>query len=486
MSADLRQEEGPLSETTPEAQAATNGGPATAGRFDEQVCVIGAGPSGLAAAKALVDRGVGFDWFEKGSMVGGLWRIDNDNGGAAAYETLHLNSSRPLTQFPSDPMPEDWPDYPSHQLMARYFQDFADRYDLTRRVTFNTAVDKVEPLPGPGRPGSHGWAVTTTAGTRTYRDVFVANGHHSEPRIPEFPGEFTGESFHAHDYVDPEVFDGKDVLVIGVGNSGMDIACDACKLARSVSVVTRHGVHVLPKYAFGRPIDQFGTPVNAYLPFRLERRIYEIVQRLSNGRPEDRGLPRPDHRLLSAHPTVSSEFCDRVGHGDIAMKPGIERLDGRTVHFVDGTSAEVDLLVYATGYKVSLPFFDPSLYDPADNRMPLYQRVLTPELPGLYFIGFVQTVGSNIPLMEYQSEWAADLVTGACVLPGEDEMREWIEADQAAMKRRYVRSERHTMQVDFWRYANALKLSRRRRPGRPGPIERLPKKVGDLLLRASA
>jgi hypothetical protein len=316
--------------------------------------------------------------------------------------------------------------------------------------------------------------------------VFVANGHHSEPRIPEFPGEFTGESFHAHDYVDPEVFDGKDVLVIGVGNSGMDIACDACKLARSVSVVTRHGVHVLPKYAFGRPIDQFGTPVNAYLPFRLERRIYEIVQRLSNGRPEDRGLPRPDHRLLSAHPTVSSEFCDRVGHGDIAMKPGIERLDGRTVHFVDGTSAEVDLLVCATGYKVSLPFFDPSLYDPADNRMPLYQRVLTPELPGLYFIGFVQTVGSNIPLMEYQSEWAADLVTGACVLPGEDEMREWIEADQAAMKRRYVRSERHTMQVDFWRYANALKLSRRRRPGRPGPIERLPKKVGDLLLRASA
>jgi hypothetical protein len=485
MSADLRQEEGPLSETTPEAQAATNGGPATAGRFDEQVCVIGAGPSGLAAAKALVDRGVGFDWFEKGSMVGGLWRIDNDNGGAAAYETLHLNSSRPLTQFPSDPMPEDWPDYPSHQLMARYFQDFADRHDLTRRVTFNTAVEKVEPLPGPGRPGSHGWAVTTSAGTRTYRDVFVANGHHSEPRIPEFPGEFTGESFHAHDYVDPEVFDGKDVLVIGVGNSGMDIACDACKLARSVSVVTRHGVHVLPKYAFGRPIDQFGTPVNAYLPFRLERRIYEIVQRLSNGRPEDRGLPRPDHRLLSAHPTVSSEFCDRVGHGDIAMKPGIERLDGRTVHFVDGTSAEVDLLVCATGYKVSLPFFDPSLYDPADNRMPLYQRVLTPELPGLYFIGFVQTVGS-IPLMEYQSEWAADLVTGACVLPGEDEMREWIEADQAAMKRRYVRSERHTMQVDFWRYANALKLSRRRRPGRPGPIERLPKKVGDLLLRASA
>jgi hypothetical protein len=476
-----------LSETKQEAQAVTNGGRASSGGFDREACVIGAGPAGLASAKALVDRGMDFDWFEKGSMVGGLWRIDNDNGGAAAYETLHLNSSRPLTQFPSHPMPEDWPDYPSHELMARYFQDFADSNRLTERVTFNTEVQEVEPVEGPGRPGEHGWRVTTPAGTRTYSCVFVSNGHHSEPRIPEFPGEFTGESFHAHEYITPEVFEGKDVLVIGVGNSGMDIACDATKLARSVSVVTRHGVHVLPKYAFGRPIDQFGTPVNAWIPFRLERRVYEIVQRFSTGRPEDRGLPRPDHRLLSAHPTVSSEFCDRVGHGDIDMKPGIERLGGKTVHFVDGTSIEVDTLVYATGYTVSLPFFDPDLYDPADNAMPLYQRVLTPELPGLFFIGFVQTVGSNIPLMELQAEWTGDLVTSTCVLPPEDEMREWIASDQAAMKRRYVRSARHTMQVDFWRYANALKLARMRGAGRAAQvIEKLPKSVSELLMRASA
>ena len=116
--------------------------------------MIGAGPAGLAAAKALADRGISFDWFEKGSMVAGLWRIDNDNGGAAAYETLHLNSSRPLTQYPSFPMPADWPDYPSHELMARYFQDFADHFDLTGRVTFNTPVEKVETLSGAGRPGS--------------------------------------------------------------------------------------------------------------------------------------------------------------------------------------------------------------------------------------------------------------------------------------------------------------------------------------------
>jgi len=454
---------------------------AETGAFDAEACVIGAGPSGLAAAKALVDRDIKFDWFEKGSMVGGLWRIDNDNGGAAAYETLHLNSSRPLTQYPSYPMPEGWPDYPSHRLMARYFQDFAEHFGLTERVSFNTPVTHVEPLLGPGRPGACGWAVTTEQGRRCYRYLFVCNGHHSEPRIPDFPGEFTGTSFHAHEYMDPTVFEGKDVLVIGVGNSGMDIACDAARIADRVLLATRHGVHVLPKYAFGRPIDQFGSPLNAYLPFAVERKLYELVLRLSTGRPEDRGLPKPDHRLLSAHPTVSSDLYDRVGHGDIVMKPNIARLDGDSVHFVDGTSEHVDVLVYATGYRVSLPFFDKELYDPAGNAMPLYERVLTPKLPGVFFIGFIQTVGSNIPLMELQSEWAGDLITGAAVLPGEAEMDEWIAADQATMARRYVRSERHTMQVDFWRYARALKQCRRRTTQKPtGLAGHLPRALAGL------
>ncbi len=463
--------------TTPTAEA----DPTPTAEFDAEACVIGAGPSGLAAAKALVDRDIGFDWFEKGSMVGGLWRIDNDNDGAAAYETLHLNSSRPLTQFPSFPMPEDWPDYPSHVLMAQYFQDFADHFGLTERITFKTPVTQVEPLPAPGRPGSSGWSVTTAKGTRTYRYVLVANGHHSEPRIPDFPGEFTGESFHAHEYMQPDVFEDKDVLVIGVGNSGMDIACDAARPANRVFLTTRHGVHVLPKYAFGRPIDQFGSPLNAYLPFPVERKLYELMIRFSSGRPEDRGLPKPDHRLLSAHPTVSSDLYDRVGHGDVEMKPNVERLDGDTVHFTDGTSEHVDLLVYATGYRVSLPFFDKELYDPADNAMPLYQRVLTPELPGLFFIGFVQTVGSNIPLMEMQSEWVGDLITGSCALPSEAEMDEWIAADQAAMAKRYVRSARHTMQVDFWRYAHALKQCRKRTGEEPtGILARLPRALAGL------
>lgn len=432
--------------------------------FDREVCVIGAGPSGLAAGKALAERGLTFDWFEKGSMVGGLWRIDNDNGGVAAYKTLHLNSSRFTSQYPSDPMPDDWPDYPSHELMAQYFQGFAEKHGLLERITFHAEVTSVEPLPGPGKPGEHGWAVTTTAtGTRTYGAVLVANGHHGTPHMVEFPGEFTGESFHSHDYVEPSVFTDKDVVVVGVGNSGMDISCDAAKVARSVHLVTRRGVHVLPKYAFGKPIDTLASPINGYLPFVVERTLYEVVQRLSSGRPQDRGLPKPDHRLLHAHPTVSAELYDRVGHGDIVVTPTIERLDGEKVHFIDGTSAHADVLVYATGYDVSLPFLAPEVYSATDNAMPLYQRVVSPNRPGLLFIGFVQTVGANIALFEYQSEWVADLLTGAVVLPTEAQMRDWIEADQAAMAKRYTRSQRHTMQVDYWRYIRAMKEARARK-----------------------
>ena len=433
--------------------------------FDADVCLIGAGAAGLTAGRALADRGIAFDWFEKGSMVGGLWRIDNDNGCVAAYKTLHLNSSRPLTQFPSYPMPEDWPDYPRHEQIAAYFQGFAEDNHLLERITFRTEVTGVEPLPGDGSPGAHGWAVTVTGGQRrTYRAVMVANGHHGTPSVPDFAGEFTGETFHSHDYRDPVVFTDKDVVVVGVGNSGMDIACDAAKVARHVYLVTRHGVHVIPKYVFGRPVDQLGTPLMAYLPFPVERTLYEAILRISQGRPEDRGLPRPDHRLLHAHPTVSAELYDRVGHGDITMKPGIERLEGDQIRFGDDSVVHADVLVLATGYRVSLPFLAPEVFDAAHNAMPLYQRVVPPDRPGLFFIGFIQTVGAGIPLYEYQSQWIGDVLIGAAALPSPDEMRAWIARDQRSMAARYLRSDRHTMQVDYWRYIRAMKEARARRP----------------------
>jgi len=431
--------------------------------LDVDAVVIGAGSAGLAAAKALSERGVTYRHLEKGSMVGGLWRIDNDNGGAAAYETLHLNSSRTRTGFPSFPMPEDWPDYPSHDLVAGYLQDLADRFGLTERITFGAEVVAVEPLEGHGPPGANGWRVTTASGeAMTTRAVLVANGHHGVPKVPELPGTFTGTAFHSHDYREPTVFDGKRVLVIGVGNSGMDIACDAAPLATKVLLSTRHGVHVIPKYVFGKPVDQLSSPLTAHLPFQVERALYELLMRASVGRPEDRGLPRPDHRLLDAHPTVSSQLYDLVGHGDIEVVGDIESLEGDAVRFVDGRLEPIDVLVYATGYRVSLPFLAPAVLEVRDNELPLYQRVVAPERPGLYLLGFIQTVGANIALLEHQAEWVGDLLTGTAVLPPVERMRDWIRRDRRTMAKRYLRSQRHTMQVDYWRYIRAIERERER------------------------
>lgn len=431
--------------------------------LDVDAVVIGAGSAGLAAAKALSERGVAYRHLEKGSMVGGLWRIDNDNGGAAAYETLHLNSSRTRTGFPSYPMPEDWPDYPSHDLVASYLEDVADRFGLTERITFDAEVVAVEPLEGDGPPGANGWRVTTATGEAiTTRAVLVANGHHGVPKVPELPGTFTGTAFHSHDYREPTVFDGQRVLVIGVGNSGMDIACDAAPLATHVLVSTRHGVHVIPKYVFGKPVDQLSSPLTAHLPFAVERVLYELLMRASVGRPQDRGLPTPDHRLLGAHPTVSSRLYDLVGHGDIEVVGDVEALEGDEVRFVDGRIEPVDVLVYATGYQVSLPFLADEVLAVRDNELPLYQRVVAPDRPGLYLLGFIQTVGASIALMEHQAEWVGDLLTGAAVLPPVEEMREWIRSDRRAMAKRYLRSERHTLQVDYWRYIRAIERERRR------------------------
>lgn len=429
--------------------------------------VIGAGPAGIAAGKALIGRGLQVRVLERSTVLGGLWRFERADDGAAAYRTLHLNSSRHRTQFPSHPMPDHWPDFPAHHLVARWLQEVADTSGVTARTSLGTTVCSVRPRPGPGAPGAAGWTVTTDHDeVIDSRHVVVANGHHGVPVEPRFPGRFDGERFHSHRYVDPSVFRDRRVLVVGVGNSGMDIACDAAAEARSVLLSTRHGVHVLPKYAFGRPLDHFSLPASAFLPFRLERRLYELIVRLAVGRPEDRGLPRPDHRLLDAHPTVSAQLLDRVGHGDIEVVGDIAALEGDRVRFVDGRVEPADLLVLATGYRVSLPFLDDDVVAVHDNEMPLYQRVVAPGRPGLFFVGFVQTVGANIALMEHQSEWVADLVTGRSVLPDVPEMQAWIADDRAAMAERYVRSARHTMQVDYWRYIRAIGRERARRRNR--------------------
>jgi dimethylaniline monooxygenase (N-oxide forming) len=413
----------------------------------------------------LAARGLPFDCFEKGSQVGGNWRYENDNEMSSAYRSLHINTSRGLMAYKTYPMPDDYPDYPNHFQIARYFDDYVDHFGLREKIRFRTEVKSVVPAEGE-------WDVTVEDAdgereTIRYRAVLVANGHHWDPRWPEPPfsgsDEFEGEQIHAHYYREPDILRDKRVLVLGIGNSATDIAVEASRIAEKTFLAMRRGAYVMPKYLNGRPTDEAASPFLTRLPLPVQRFFLERMLGLAAGDMTSYGLPKPDHKLLEAHPTVSAELLSRLGHGDVEIKPNIGRFTGgRTVRFVDGSEEEIDLVVYCTGYKITFPFFDEGVISAGDNRLPLYRHVVSVEHPGLYFIGFIQPLGAIMPIAEAQSEWVADLLGGRGTLPSPAEMRAEIASSETKMRKRYVASKRHTIQVDFHPYLREIRQERRR------------------------
>jgi cation diffusion facilitator CzcD-associated flavoprotein CzcO len=437
-----------------------------------KVCVIGAGSSGIASCQVLHARGIEFDCFEQGSEVGGNWRYMNDNGMSSAYRSLHINTSRRMMEYATFPMPDEYPDYPDHFQIARYFDDYVDHFGFRDRIRFRTTVTAVEP------GEDEGWKVSWEddrgrVGSDTYGAVMVANGHHWDARWPEppFPNSdtFSGEQMHVHDYKEHDVLAGKRVLVLGIGNSATDLAVESSRIADHTILAMRRGAHIIPKYIRGKPTDELGNERFARLPVALTRPLFGRTLKVAAGEVTDYGLPEPDHRLGEAHPTISSDLLPRLGHGDIEVKPNIERFERDAVRFVDGTAAEVDLVIYCTGYKISFPFFAEGFISAPDNKIPLYRRVVDPEHPGLFFIGLVQPLGAIMPIAEAQSEWVADLLEGKAKLPDAGAMRRVIAREDERMAKRYVASKRHTIQVDFHPYMRTI--ARERRGG--GLVERL-------------
>ena len=418
------------------------------------VCVIGAGSSGIAAAKGLHERAIPFDCYEKSDQVGGNWVFGNRNGMSSAYRSLHINTSRERMEYSDFPMPKSYPDFPHHTHIAEYFNDYVDRFGVRDRIVFETGVEHA-------RRGDDGvWTVTLDTGdTRTYDALAVANGHHWDPRWPEpaFPGEFNGKQVHAHFYVDNEDFRDKNVLVVGIGNSAMDIAVESSFVARNTFLSSRRGAYILPKYLFGRPLDQIGVnSLTGRLPWGFRQAILSTMYRLGVGKVQDYGLPEPDHKLGDAHPTISADFLNRIAHGEMTWKPNLTRLDGDRVVFEDGSSEEIDIIVYCTGYKVTFPFFDEDFVSAPDNDLPLFRRVFKPGVDNLAFIGLLQPLGAIMPLAEAQGRWLASYLRGEYRLPPLPEMEADIRAERDRMFRRYVASKRHTMQVDFDNYLYEL------------------------------
>lgn len=436
------------------------------GRLNGRVCVIGAGSSGITACKALHQAGLPFDCFEISDRIGGNWVFANSNGMSSAYRSLHINTSRDRMAYSDFPMPAHYPDFPHHSLIAQYFESYVDHFGFRAKLTFNTRVDQVEPI------ADSRFRVTTSPrrsdgsfgepSQHEYGAVLVANGHHWDPRFPTppFPGVFHGTTLHAHHYIDNTAFAGKRVLVLGMGNSAMDIAVECSQVAARVFLASRRGAHIVPKYLFGRPLDTWLT--SPHWPLWFKERVGQLMYKLAVGDLRRYGLPQPEHRPLQAHPTISSDIFLRLGSGDIVPKPNLRTLCGDQVEFVDGSREPIDVIIYCTGYNVTFPFFAPSFISATDNELPLFRRVFHPDIPGVYFIGLLQPLGAIMPLAEAQSVWVCDYLQGRYDLPSPSAIRADIAAETAALRRRYVASPRHTMQVDFDEYLYAIQRERER------------------------
>jgi cation diffusion facilitator CzcD-associated flavoprotein CzcO len=427
-----------------------------------KACIVGAGSSGIVACKTLRERGIPYDCFEMGSGIGGMWRYNNDNGRSSAYKSLHINTSRDTMAYSDFPLPREYPPFPDHEQILKYFESYVDHFGIRDSITFRTKVEQIEPT------GMGDWNVTVvgpdgTPRTNRYGAVLVANGHHWNPRWVTYPGAFQGQQIHSHDYRTPDIFPGKRVLVVGFGNSACDIACEAARIADATFMSVRRGAHVIPKYMFGRPMDTvMPTFIWKLLPWWAIRPIFGLGLRVARGKMQYYGLPEPEHGILQEHPTISADLFNVIGHGYLKIKPGLKELCGDSVSFVDGSQEKIDIIVWCTGYDITFPFLSKEIIDPLNNEISLYHQVVHPDQPGLYFIGLVQPWGAIMPLAEAQAKWVAEILLGATGLPSREQMLREIQQHRSAMARRYTRSARHTIQVDFYPYQQLLAKTARR------------------------
>jgi thioredoxin reductase len=417
----------------------------------KRVCVIGAGPSGITAAKNLLDEGHEVTVYDYGEEVGGNWVFSEKVGHSSVFETTHIISSRTLSQYDDYPMPEDYPDYPSHRHLAAYFQSYAQAFNLYPHIQFNTLVKHCV------RDQEGKWQVTTERNgltqTETFDALAVCNGHHWQPRMPEYPGKFEGDFIHSHVVKRFSAFAGKRVLVIGGGNSACDVAVESSRVAASVDMSWRRGYWIAPKFMMGKPADVFSTKIH-WLPRKIWQKLSAISLYIRNGKNTDYGLPNPDGPLGSHHPTINEDLFFTIRHGKIKPRTDIQSLDGKKVHFKDGSVGEYDVIVACTGYVIAHPFFEKQFIDYAEGEVPLWLRMIHPTIDNLYFIGLFQPLGCIWPGAELQSKIMARELAGLWHRP--DNVAALIEKELRHPDFKQIDTPRHTITVDYHRFRKRL------------------------------
>lgn len=417
----------------------------------KSVCVIGAGPSDITAAKNLLDQGLLVTVFEAAGEIGGNWNFSETPGHSSVFETTHIISSRTLSQYDDYHMPEDYPDYPSHAHLATYFKNYATQFGVEKRIAFHTKVVHCKCLP------DNRWEIITERNavlqTHYFDALAVCNGHHWNPRMPSYPGHFSGRLMHSHDVKKFQDFKHKKVLVIGGGNSACDVAVESSRVAASVDISWRRGYWIAPKFLMGVPADVFSHKVD-WMPRWLWQKMVKLSLRIRNGANTMYGLPNPDGPVGSHHPTINEDLFYTIRHGKIKPRPDIEKLDGNTVIFKDGCRADYDVIVACTGYIITHPFFDKNFIDYSEGEVPLWLRMMHPDITSLYFIGLFQPLGCIWPGAELQSKIMAREIAGLWNRPSDIKNKIQQELQHPDFKQ--INTARHTITVDYHKFRKRL------------------------------
>ncbi len=365
---------------------------------EKRYCIIGAGACGLPVAKSFVERGIAFDCFEALSDVGGIW---NPQSPHRVYGSTYLNSSQKLSRYMDFKFAEGLPHYLSATQAEDYLRAYASHFGVYDKISFNSEVVRAERTDGR-------WQVRIKGeeGVRDYDGLVVANGHHWSPKMPELPGHFDGEILHSHDVKSKDQLAGKRVLVVGAGNSAVDILSDAAQVGKAAVHSMRRSYYFFPKMVFGRPTDRFIDLTSRWpVPRSVMRLLYKAGVTALVGSHQSFGLPAPDHNLFEAHPTACTTYLDHIVHGRVTVHPGIERVEGDRVHFVDGSSAAVDLIVFATGYELSFPFLDSSYVLDENGRSRLFIHSFHRELDDFFVAGLFEPAEGGVwQLADYQGK----------------------------------------------------------------------------------
>ena len=420
-----------------------------------RVCIIGAGPSGLTAAKNCREAGLDFVVFEKNDKVGGNWVFQSKTGHSSVYENTHLISSKNWSEFEDYPMPVDYPDYPNHLQLQRYFEDYAKHFGVYSGIKFEHTVMKVE------RVNSDNWRVSYhdeigNEKSENFEYVMVANGHHNVPKYPSYPGNYTGTFLHSHDFKYlKEEWRNKRILVIGAGNSACDIAVEASRISKTVHMSMRSPQWIFPKFIFGQPGDVFAAK-SRWLPKILRQYGLKILVRMILGPYSRYKLPENTSLPLTTHPTLNSDLLEYLRHGRITPRSAISSFDGLNVNFVDGSSDEFDIIFACTGFWTEFSFFDKSLIDFKDlEKIPLYKKMMHADFPNLYFIGLFQPIGCIWPLADYQAKLATMEILGRYRRP--ENMRAAINHEVTHPHFDFGPGQRHAIEVDYHTFRRELR-----------------------------